>query len=163
MADDKTKIIKANYRLQQKVGSGPLDPRAVLKSQQAIDNNTVDFAPIGLAILTKMQQAAELGKNPAVSAKDVKTAITAPVMELKAHAALFHYSLIGNLANVMLNFLEAIQEIDNDVLDIIRAHHDTLHMIIVREIRGGGGDSGRALIAELQQACDRYYHKKFGR
>lgn len=163
MADDKTKIIKANYRLQQKIGSGPLDPRAVLKSQQAIDNNTVDFAPIGLAILTKMQQAAELGKNADISAKDVKAAITAPVMELKAHAALFHYSLIGNLANVMLNFLEAIQEIDNDVLDIIRAHHDTLHMIIVREIRGGGGDSGRTLIAELQQACDRYYHKKFGR
>lgn len=161
MTNDKSKVIKANYRLQHKVGGGPLDPRAVLKSQQAIDNNTVDFAPIGLAILTKMKDAADLGKNPASSAKDVKSAVTTAVMELKAHAALFHYSLIGDLANVMLNFLEAIQEIDNDVLDIIAAHHDTLRMIIVRQIRGGGGDAGRTLVTELQQACDRYYNKKF--
>ncbi|HEU4839127.1 MAG TPA: hypothetical protein VFS88_06935 [Micavibrio sp.] len=163
MTNDKGKIIKANYRLQHKVGAGPLDPRTVLKSQLVIDNNTVDFVPIGLAILTKMQEAAELGKDPAASAKDIKAAITAAVMELKAHAALFHYSLIGDLANVMLNFLEAIQSIDNDVLDIINAHHDTLHMIIVRQIRGGGGDAGRALVTELQQACDRYYNKKFGK
>jgi len=163
MADDKTKIIKANYRLQQKVGAGPLDPRAVLKSQQAMDNNTLDFGPVGLTILKKIEDVINIAKSPEANSKDIKASLTTPVMELKAHAALFHYSLISMLANVMLNFLEAIKDVDDDVIDIVRAHHDTLHMIIVRQIRGGGGDSGRLLVEELQQACDRYYQKKFSK
>jgi hypothetical protein len=84
-------------------------------------------------------------------------------MELKANAATFRYSLIGNLANIMLSFLESLTVMDKDAIEIVKAHHSTLHMIIVRKMTGDGGEGGKQLQKELQQACDRYYHKRFGK
>lgn len=163
MNKEEAKVIKANYRLQQKVGAGPLDARAVQQSQQVIENNQVDFGPLGLSILSKLSEAVEHAKTSNATTKDIKQMMTTPVMELKAHAAIFHYTLIGNLANIMLNFLEAIVIVDADAIDIVKAHHDSLHMIIVRGMKGTGGEGGKILAQELQQACDRYYHKKFGK
>lgn len=163
MNKEEAKVIKANYRLQQKVGAGPLDVKAVQQSQNVIDSNEVDFAPLGLSILKKLADAVEIAKTSNATTKDIKQMMTTPVMELKAHAAIFHYTLIGNLANIMLNFLEAIVAIDSDAIDIVKAHHDSLHMIIVRGMKGTGGEGGKILAQELQQACDRYYHKKFGK
>ncbi len=163
MSEEKAKIIKANYKLQQKVGAGPLDLKTVIQSQHVIDNNQVDFVPLGLDILKKLEIALIQAQSEAAPIKEVKQMLTTPVMELKANATTFHYTLIGNLANIMLNFLETITVLDKDAIDIVRAHHDTLHMIIVRKMKGTGGDAGNILTKELQQACDRYYHKKFGK
>jgi hypothetical protein len=82
---------------------------------------------------------------------------------LKANATTFKYTLIGNLANIMLSFLETIVVMDKDAIEIVGAHHNTLHMIIVRKLRGDGGEAGRQITLELQQACDRYYNKRVKR
>ncbi len=159
----KANVIKANYKLQQKVGSGPLDEKAVMECQKVIETNEVDFGPIGVAILDKLAAALERAKDPSVTMQEIKTILTAPIMELKANAGIFGYALIGNLANIMLSFLEAILVLDNDAIEIVKAHHKSLHMILVRGMKGDGGEAGKHLEQELRQACDRYYHKKFGK
>lgn len=163
MIPKKPNVIKANYRLQQKVGAGPLDEKIVKASQQVMDTNQVDFEPLGLAILRRLKDALDHAKEPGANMAQIKDTLTTPVMELKANASTFRYPLIGNLANIMLSFLEAIREMDEDALEIVRAHYDTLHMIVVRKLSGDGGDAGRQLTTELQLVCDRYYHKKFGK
>jgi len=162
-AEKKATVIKANFRLQQKVGAGPLDEKAVAASQEVIEKNDVDFGPLGLAILKKLEDGLEQAKDASVTMQQMKEILTTPVMELKANAAIFHYTLIGNLANIMLSFLEAILVMDKDAIEIVRAHHNTLHMIIVRNMKGDGGAAGKTLATELQQACDRYYQKKFSK
>jgi hypothetical protein len=156
-------VIKASLKLQQKVGSGPLEEKAVLPAQKVIDTNQVDFEPLGLSILKKLEDALVLSADPSIPMPKVKALLTAPVMELKANAAIFKYPLIGNLANIMLHFLEALIVMDKDAVEIVRAHHKTLHMIVVRKMSGDGGDAGKHLSTELQSVCDRYYHKKFGK
>jgi hypothetical protein len=154
------KIIKADHKLQVKVGTGPLDEQLVIASQKVIENNDVDFAPVGLAILKKLEAALESVEKNSVSAQQAKSMLTAPVMELKANAAIFHYHLIGSLANIMLSFLEAITTMDDDAVKIVRAHHDSLHMILVRRMAGDGGAAGKQLTAELQDACRRYHQRR---
>lgn len=163
MKEKKANVIKASYKLQQKVGVGPLDERTVQASQKVIDTNEVDFGPLGLSILKKLEDALEKAKDSSVTMQEIKEMLTTPVMELKANASTFHYTLIGNLANIMLSFLEAILVMDKDAIEIVKAHHNTLHMIIVRKMSGDGGAVGKTLATELQQACDRYYHKKFAK
>lgn len=159
-ASAKVNVIKANYRLQQKVGAGPLDEKSLKKSQEVIDTNEVDFGPLGLGILKKLEDRLREAQNSSISMQEIKQLLTAPVMELKANASIFHYTLIGNLANIMLNFLEGLMTMDKDAVDIVKAHHDTLHMILVRGMKGDGGAGGKALMVELQQACDRYRNKR---
>lgn len=154
-------VIKANMKLQQKVGKGPLDEKTVKPAQNVIDKNEVDFVPLGLEILNKLELALQTSQTETVSLHTMKEMLTAPIMELKANAAIFHYTLIGNLANIMLHFLEAMAVLDKQAVEIVQAHHKTLHMIIVRRMTGNGGEAGKHLSMELQNACDRYYQKKY--
>ena len=158
---EKIQRYKANKILQQKIGRGPLDPAVVQKAQRAIENNKVDFAPLGLQFLSELEDA--LGNVEkhlhADKFESQRQSLAGPVMELKANATTFHFNLVGNLANIMLSFLESIKKLDKDALSIVRAHHDTLKGIINNKMSGDGGKEGQIFIRELEDACDRYYKK----
>lgn len=155
----KANVIKANHKLQIKAGFGKPDQERVAESQKVIETNEVDFAPLGFSILQKLKTALNESRKDGASMHDIKAALTAPVMELKANAAIFHYALVGNLANIMLHFLETMKTLDANAIEIVKAHHDTLHMIIARNMKGTGGAVGLQLETELKQACARYYKK----
>lgn len=157
---DKPNIYKANFMLQQKVGSGPLDERIVLQSQKVIDENDVDFTPLGLEFLNKLESAIKIALDVNTDMKIRKHALTSPVMELKANASIFGYPLIGNLANIMLSFLEAIDQIDANAVEIVNAHHKTLHAIVVKKMKGDGGQHGAIFTSELKDACARYFARR---
>ncbi len=159
--DKQVKVIKANFALQLKVGAGPLDELTLKNMQTVIDKNNVDFAPLGLSILERLQNALDRAYDPSVTMTQMKEMLIKPVMELKANASTFKYDLIGSLANIMLQFLETITVMDKGAIEIVQAHHNSLHMIIVRKIKGTGGDAGKALTSELKNVCERYHNKKF--
>lgn len=158
----KHKKYQANLMLKQKIGSGPLDPKIVEQAQKAIDENKVDFTPLGMEFLDQLQKNLdEVSKTlDAKSTKKQKQLLTEPVMELKANATIFHYSLIGNLASIMLSFLESIDKLDEDAISIVQAHHTTLHAIVQNKMKGDGGENGKVFMKELKQVCARYYSKK---
>lgn len=151
------KIIKANKSLQAKVGTGPLDERTVERCQAVMDNNDVDFTPLGMQFLNELKEATQKAKSGEVDLKQSVQDMTEPVMQLKANAKTFRYTLVGNLANVMLSFLEAIQEMDDGMIEIVDAHHKTLTAIIMKKMQGDGGEYGKQLEDELKSACKRYF------
>lgn len=159
---EKAKIYKASRALQQKIGIGPLDPLAVERAQLAIEENDVDFRPLGLQFLNELQEALHNITPDSIpaEAKKQQQDIIDPVMELKANATIFHYPLIGDLANIMLSFLESIKELDKDAISIAQAHHDTLKAIVVNRMKGDGGKHGQTMKEELKNVCARYYRKK---
>lgn len=154
------RVIKANYVLQAKVGSGPLDEKKITECQKVMDNNEVDFAPLAEEFLNKLKIAINEAKSGEIGLEEAKQSMTQPVMELKANAATFKYDLIGNLANVMLSFLEAIKSLDKTVIEIVDAHHKTLTAIIHTKMKGDGGSNGKQLEQELKDACKRYFQAK---
>ncbi len=161
-AKKKLKTYKASLALQQKIGMGPLDPQLIERAQKAIEENNIDFSPLGLQFLTELHEALDHVDQNLDPEKidDQKRVLTEPVMELKANAAIFHYALVGNLANIMLSFLESITAIDKDALAIVRGHHDSLKAIISGKMKGDGGQNGQIMMTELKDACARYYKKK---
>ncbi len=154
------KVIKADKALQTRIGTGPLDEKAVERSQKVIDDNDVDFAPLALEYLGKLEEAIAHAQSGKLDMRTAVQEMTAPVMHLKANASTFKYNLIGNLANVMLRFMESIKELDADVIAIVSAHHQTLKAIILKKMSGNGGDVGRIMEEELKGACARYFSKK---
>ena len=156
----KARIVKANHLLQAKVGSGPVDEKLIEKSQKLIENAGVDFIPMAREYIAQLEQsiaaAKEKDKNDDAILQDMTTA----VMQLKANATMFNYALVGNLANIMLNFLETIGTIDKDVLEIVSAHQKTLIIVVGNGMKGDGGEFGKELAAELKDACKRYFAKQ---
>lgn len=162
MSKSKIKIYKANPILKQKIGSGPLDKKLLDRAEKVIKENEVDFTPLGLQFLNELEEALNAVEGNLNNDKFAshKQSLTQPVMELKANAKIFHYDLVGNLANIMLNFLESITSLDKDALAIVRGHHETLRGIINNNLRGDGGQKGQIMITELENACARYYKKQ---
>jgi hypothetical protein len=156
----KALIIKADHTLQRKIGLGPLDQKAVARAQRVMDNNSVDFQPLAQEYLNHLADAIGIAKFTDISRNEAVGLMTTPVMQLKANAATFRYTLIGTLANIMLSFLEGIREIDEDVIDIVSAHHKTLSAIVAKKMEGDGGAYGRQLEDELKLACKRYFTKQ---
>lgn len=153
-------IIKANKSLQTKVGTGKIDESTIQKCEMVIKNNDVDFAPLAMEYLDKLEAAIAGAKTGNLSRDQAVKAMTAPVMQLKANAATFNYDLIGSLANIMLGFLEGVDSMDKTVLEIVGAHHQTLKAIVLKKMTGDGGAYGMQLQDELKGACKRYFQKK---
>ena len=54
---ENVKVIKASTNLQTKVGTGPLDEKTIERCQDVMDNNDVDFAPLAMEYLNKLEEA----------------------------------------------------------------------------------------------------------
>lgn len=164
MSSDKKNVrtIKASRLLQAKVGIGPVDEKKIARSQKLIDENDVDFKPLAQEYLDELDRAIRAAREGKGDSKALIDGLIPPVMQIKANASIFGYALIGSLANVMLNFLETIDAIDKDVIEIVEAHQKTLNLIIANGMKGAGGAFGKELTTELKEACKRYFAKRAG-
>lgn len=154
----KAKVIKADNKLKQKAGYGEISEKQIQVAETVIQENVVDFKEIALQSLAELQKAI-LAAKKSHNMDHLVHDLTNPVMELKANGPMFKYELVGNLASVMLSFLEHIESPDSDALEIIEAHEKTLSAIVGKGMKGHGGTLGQQLVKELEDACARYYRK----
>lgn len=162
-ADKPTNIIKASRILQAKVGSGDIDDGKIGKSQSVIDSDTTDFAPMAHDILGRLEKALHNVPSAPADTKKAIQPVIVEVMQIKGNASMFRYNLVGNLANIVLNFLENLESWDNDAHTIVDAHLKTLRVIMNNQMKGDGGAYGQHLTMELRDACQRYARKQTGR
>jgi len=153
------KIIKASKELQLKAGTGNIEARRIERAEKVIESNPHDFVPTAQEFLERLENGIRAARKGSGTQADLIAGVTRPVMELKANAQMFKYDLVSILANVMLGFLEHIQSLDKDAIDIVEAHHKTLSLIIHRQMKGDNGSNGALLKMELEEAVQRYFIK----
>ena len=159
--NDDAKRIKANLDLQKKVGTGSIDEKKVERAQDVIKNNKVDFAPIAKPHLDELSKAikASLGlKNP-TNEKEILESYMTPIMNIKANAATFNYSLISGLAGTVLTFLEDVKKYDKKVVQIVDLLYKTILLILARKMSGDGGGEGKALLGAFHDVCQKTMKK----
>jgi hypothetical protein len=165
MAEDSQKQKKAQgaamvvppNRLKEKVGSGGFDEKVITKAQDEIKNNKVDFRPIAAELIAQLEKAlvdVRSGKTKGVIAM---REIMAPAMQLKAQGTMFHYPLVSDISNILVNFLETVTEIDADVLEIITAHKTAIVAALSGKIREEDrAKVGKELCSALLDTSERY-------
>lgn len=160
----RAEFIRPPNTLKAKAGSGGLSEEILIKAQALLENNAVDFQPLAELYMTAMQRAIDTARDGLKNGNDEQliSGILYPAMQLKANGGMFHYSLITRFADRMIQFLEVIETLDHDVLDIIDAFHSTMRAIVMGKITGDGGRYGDELIEALNEACMRYFEKSTG-
>lgn len=142
------------------MGSGDVDSAKVEKSQALLEKNTTDFVPMATAFLDALEHALQdTPRDQVITDKTILQPVIVEVMQIKANAAMFGYTLVGNLASIMLNFLEDIRSWDNDARQIVEANTKSLRLIVNSKTKGDGGEQGQMLTTELRDACARYLKK----
>lgn len=156
------KITPASKSLQIKAGKGDIPPPVVEQAEETLKNNTEDFQTIAIGFLDRLEKAVSRARNYEGLKDELIDGMRKPVMELKANARMLKYDLVTSLANIMLDFLETIEDLDRGAIEIVAAHHRTLSLIIAKQMKGDGGQVGVTLQKELQSAIQRYFAQKKG-
>ena len=156
-------VIKADKYLQQKVGTGQINPNIITRSEKIMEEIKVDFAPIAKGFLNEFKKAIDVAEKSETLCNKIKEEITISIMQLKANASTFKHNLIGELSNTTLEFLESTAEIDDVILEILNAQHTTLLHLVNIDTKSDGGKAGEALKIELEEAYKRYNNSKASR
>ncbi len=157
----KAKFFTPTNVLRQKAGYGGVNPDVVERAEEFIRDNDVDFTEMAKIMLEKLDRAVEGVTQDDHRSQEGINRMIGPIMELKANGAMFKFSLISDVADIALDFLENINYLNNDGFEIVDIHRRTLKVIIKNQLKGTGGRQGDILIKELHEACSRY-HKKHG-
>ena len=159
MMTSSARIIKASNKLQMKAGTGEIDTIKIARAELILQNNSENFSQMGLQFLSRLEAGIERARNLDRLSQEKIEGLVRPVMELKANAKMFKFDLVTELANIMLGFLENLKTVDYDAIEIVSAHHRTLHAIFFDGMRGPGGERGRHLCRELEEACQRHFKR----
>ena len=158
----KAEVIVPQNILKAKVGYGGLSEAILDKAEDLIKYNTVDFAPLAELYLQSLLKAIHDAKGAIGSSVSDHSFIEIlhPTMQLKANGGMFHYPLVTEVAHKLLQFIEVIDRIDDDAIEIMLAFHTTIRAVVLGRVEGGGGRHGEILLAELEKACFRYFEKQ---
>ena len=115
----RAEYIRPRNVLKEKVGSGGLSEDILNKAQALLENNTVDFLPLGEIYLNKLMAGIEKAKNrrPTDDLEYCISNMLYPAMQLKANGGMFHYPLVTVIADKLIQFLEVIETLDLEALD----------------------------------------------
>ncbi len=159
-AETEVRVYKASRSLQAKTGAGAVVQDVVEKVQKSMDSNNTDFQPVAQQFLDQLSIEIAQAASGGGDMEKLRANVTRTVMQLKANGAMFGYALVGDLANIVMSFLESVTALDKDIMAILDANHKTLSAIVRTRMKGDGGAQGAALKAELEGVCSRYLEKK---
>lgn len=159
--EDGVRVITPRNMLREKIGYGGIDPVLLERAEEVISNSDqdVDYANYSRYFLNRIEEIIAAARKPGRDDREIITSLTRPVMDMKASGGMFGYALVSEIADVVLDFLEGLDKLNDDAIDIFEIHHKALSAIISNGLKGDGGKNGLGLSKELFGACQRYYKK----
>lgn len=147
--------------LKAKAGSGGVSDTILDRAQDLLENHTIDFAPLAEIYLNQMKKgiAEALALGTTTDSEDAIGKILIPCMQLKANGSMFHYPLVTRIADRFVQFIEVVERLDKETLDISNAFLTALKIVVSSKIKTDGARHGNALIEELNNACMRYFDR----
>lgn len=153
------RFYKADLALQQKIGTGPLDPTAVARMQDYLDSVQVDITPRLRELLNTLETAITQAAPVAYDRDAFLPGISRPLMEIKSESGMFHEMMVCRVSSFVLTFLEDVRKLDRDVLDIISAYVKVARMLLDLKIQDEKNPVGQSCLSEIRNATKRYYDK----
>lgn len=157
-------VITPPNKLKEAVGTGGLEVQQIRSAQRALEvtATTTDFRPIALDILKVLSEAFDKAKSGTLQTPDALEGMMHPAMQLKAQGGMFKYTLVTDICNTLVNFLETLDALDRQALKIIEIYIKSINLIVKRSMSGDGGAQGKELRDALTDVCNRFYRRKMG-
>jgi len=154
---DQAEIVTPPNRLKEKVGGGGFDEKIIAKAEEKIRNNTVNFQPVAVELLTQLEKAIDNARTGRTKGDVAMREILAPAMQFRAQGSMFRHPLVSAIGNILVNFLETATVIDADALDIITACKTSIAAVLSDKIsEEDKTEKGKELCSALLDSCERY-------
>lgn len=154
------RYLKADFELQQKVGTGSMDPEAVAKVQNYLDSVKTDVTPQLKELLAELEKSLGEAREVKYEREQFLPKILRPLMNVKSISGMFHEMMICRVSAFILTFLEDVRKFDDDIVDIIAAYVKVIRTLMDLKIKDEINPHGQSFLAEIRSACKRYYEKQ---
>ncbi|MBI4970179.1 MAG: response regulator [Rhodospirillales bacterium] len=152
-------------RLKEKVGGGKPGevgemPKDLLdQAEKQLERDALDFAQWAANYIAKLTHLMNEAKTRAVGRRKDFDEINLIAHELRGQGGTFGYPLISTFAKMLYDYtLPGCREDDNS-LEIVKSHVDSMRAVIRDRVSGDGGQLGKDLLAALKAAISKHQTK----
>lgn len=153
------RFFKADHELQNRIGTGSLDPEALAKAHEYMSKVQTDIVPELRANLDHITGALAEARKINYDREEFLPGIVKPLMNVKSLSGMFQELMVCRVSAFLLTFLEDVKKFDNDVADIIEAYTKVANTLLDLKIREETNPHGQSFLTEIRNACKRYYDK----
>ncbi len=146
--------------LKEKVGDGGVAGAILDKAQSVMKSFVKDYPPVAKLDLKKLLDAMQNYMKEEVTLDKALHDIKAAAIDLKSNGAMFNYPVVSQMGHSLLTFVDNIRYIDEDVVQIIMAHHQSIKAVVDNKQSGDVDKGGETLIKALTGAVSRYYRRE---
>ena len=140
-----------------KIGSGRAKPdtQAIQRAEAMIKKSGRDFHMWAQGDLDEIDQALAAARKYPDQQEECIKQIFRRSMELKALGGSFGYDLISQVGDSLKKYTESRSEANPRDVEIIDEHVNAIRVVLAEDIRGEGGDVGRAIVDSLYKLTAR--------
>ena len=154
----RAKITTPPNTLKKKIGSGGIDRTLLVKAEAVLENNETDFRPIAAELLEDLERAVQDAEANPVQNEATIESLLYPAAQFKAQGTMFHFPLVSDISDILVNFLEAVPvPISRDALEIVTAHRMAIAVVISSNMTDRYNPQATELKRSLTEACVRFY------
>ncbi len=151
-------------RLKNKVGGnmnseapGQFDPRLVAAASGAVEKLRPPYKDQTSNDLKRLHDLVRAAATVSSDGRaDYMRQIASVALNIQGLGNTFGYELMTQFGRSLRRFSERLESATDEQLLIVRAHIDTMRLVMARDIRGDGGAVGKELWSTLEKAMARY-------
>jgi hypothetical protein len=159
MSEKQAEYFTPENLLMKKTGIGGLSEAILNQAQSNADNLELDVMPYAIEKIKILKK--HIGEESFKSAQNDNDInhILHDLVPLDVNIKLTKNNTLSTITNSFLKFTENLKTINNDALNVIRAHVNALDVVVEKNITEENDPSLNAIKKELQAAINRYYAK----
>lgn len=151
-------------RLKEKVAGslkfnegGELPKDILEKAEKALERDALDFADWAMSYIGKLSNLSqECTTKPSALRRHYFDEINLIAHELRGQGGTFGYPLISIFAKMLYDYTQPGCREDNNSIEIVKSHIDSMRAVIRDRVSGDGGQIGKDLLKALKIAIDRF-------
>ncbi|WCL53079.1 Hpt domain-containing protein [Gimibacter soli] len=165
MANGKPVIVRFyrfKNRLKEKTaglnpsGKVSLSAEAMEEAEKALSKMSEDYPDWVSGLVGKMQEQHGRCVDTPESRKECFEEIARIAHDMKGQGGTFGYPLITAFSDSLYGFTQIKGDIEDAVVELVKAHIDAMRAVIRGRVAGSGGDIGKSLTEGLNEAIAKY-------
>ncbi len=137
-------------------GTGGISPEALAAAEIALEQMSEDYPDWVSGLISKMAEQHSRCVDTPENRRDFFEAINLIAHDMKGQGGTFGYPLITDFSESLESFTSIRNDINDRMVELVKAHIDGMRAVIKGRVKGDGGDIGKQLAASLQLAIERY-------
>lgn len=133
-----------------------IDPEALARAEAALQEMVEDYPDWVKTLLDRLAEEHRRAVDTPHERRGQFEKIRRIAHDMRGQGGTFNYPLMTDFADSLYQFTGPSVGMTDNHVEIIKAHIDSMRVVINERLQGDGGPPGQALKKGLQQAIDKY-------